>query len=436
MLTAIPSYRSRPRLAVAVYAVIFAVVTLRVTFAVWNGLDNDRGDFYATMPGAYAKTLNPALFDSLDFSESWVFQRDVFLYGPAQYLTMAPLVYVFDTYRELARFLLLAYALAITGCAVLMARMFTADGGGRRARVAVLAGTWLYLPLLQAYAQREFRVVIVAASVVATWWILRRREALAAAVIAYITWYKFFPLAWVPYFGARRWVRAVATYVAVFVAIGVVTQVAFGFDRFEAVWTLITSQLAGSDAAGLCSAWAPEVRGYAVANLTRADIRWGLCNVGARLPWLPVSFEYWGLAATAVTVAAVGFFRLERRGPLNATDESWRRVLEISLVLVVADVSFYAHYHYLAMLIIPLNALIARYLAHQSGWVRPVMWGVSYLALSGFVVPPALMSQFLRGVDVWRWYMQHAVYLYGELCLLALILWEYLRIPLPSRTMA
>jgi hypothetical protein len=80
--------------------------------------------------------------------------------------------------------------------------------------VAVPYGSALFfLPVLEALAQREFEVVILLA--LAYWAASRNRQALFGGLLAYIAWFKYAPLVFVPYVVCRRWWRAVIAFAMV-----------------------------------------------------------------------------------------------------------------------------------------------------------------------------------------------------------------------------
>ena len=67
--------------------------------------------------------------------------------------------------------------------------------------------------------------------------------------------------------------------------------------------------------------------------------------------------------------------------------------------------------------------LLVRYLAtgHRG---RLGLWLASYVLVSALVVPTGILSR-LSGIDVWAWYFGGAWFLYGELLLTGLLLFEY-----------
>jgi hypothetical protein len=401
----------------------------RLAVAIYSGLENNRGDFYATLPGAYAQTLNPDLWNSPDLRNADGYQRAEYLYGPTQYLTILPLV-IFDSYQSLATLLLFVYAGLIALSAVLMWRSFRlfslAPASGF---AAVFASTCLFLPLLQAYGQREFEVVVLFLTTAALYALVTRREVISGALLGYAAWFKFFPLAFLPYFALRGRRRAAAAFVLMSVLVLGITEVFLNLSRFTHVVELAAVQGRASVLDdSFCEAWSqPETRHHALANNTRASIKWALCSFQDRWPWLSARAVYASCVVLMVTAFAVGFVRLRRQPALDAADERWRTSLEVGLLLTSRWL-VYAHYYYLAFAIVPLNALLVRYLGEIAAgrrcrrlWV----WGMTYLCLSAFVIPPSVLTQIL-GIDYWRFYMRSGAYVCGEVLLIGLILWEYI----------
>ncbi len=92
----------------------------------------------------------------------------------------------------------------------------------------------------------------------------------------------------------------------------------------------------------------------------------------------------------------------------------------------------HAHYYYLAFAILPLNALLVRYVADISaGRPRRLLWVwlCAYTLLSAFIVPPSV-TPYVVGIDFWQWYMRNNLCFFGEMLLIGLVLWEYLSIPI------
>jgi hypothetical protein len=417
------------RIGTLLIAAAVALAVLRFAAAVNAGWRYDRGDFYATTPPAYAEYVNPKLWNSPDLADSWVFQQRKYLYGPTQYLAIAPLVYAFDSYQTLARFLLGFYAVLIIGAAFLLRQALQhIEPLPARAGALVIAATLGFLPLLQAYAQREFEIVVFAATVAALYFVIRRREWIAGVLFGFITWFKFLPLLWLLLIALRRWTRAVVAFVATSAAVWLAASVTLGLGNFEHLWTLAGQELTEGSGPMLCADFGTSyLVGLANANTTYAGVRYALCRFGTWYSWLPVSAIYFALVATLLVTFLVAFWRLERHGPATARDDSWRRALEASVVIIMTSGVFYSHYYYLCMLAIVIGVLIARYSATKAGWPASIALGVAYLLLTVFVVPPSLSSRLL-GFDTFEAYMRLALYFYGEIILIALVFNEYWRL--------
>lgn len=398
----------------------------------WVGLSVQYGDFFATMPGAFAKDLNPALWNSADLSTSWAFQQEVYLYGPAQYLALYPVVYLFDSYAEISRFLWVAYAATIALSLVMIARSVRLLGwDSRSAHAGLFCAAGCFFPLHQAFLQREFEVVVLASTSAATYFVLSSRTAIAGALVGFITWFKFFPLIWLPYLAMRRWWRGVSAFAAMTGVVVVLTVALLGADGLGPVWAVVTTQLEKrTEAASMCPDWQPKFHYSAVRNSTWVDAGWALCSLGDRFPVLPVRWLYFGLLGTLGGLFLAGFIRLERGPPLDDQAERWRRALEIGLLILASTTLVHAHYYYMSLLIVPLGLLLARYLAVQS-LVRMTLWMAAYLSLSAFAIPPTLFNAVF-GVDFWWLYMRNLAYFPGQLLLFGLVYWEYFT--LSSRT--
>ena len=122
------------------------------------------------------------------------------------------------------------------------------------------------------------------------------------------------------------------------------------------------------------------------------------------------------------SIYLLAHFRLAQTR-LPAGDEAWRRALEFATITTICACFFFAHYYYLIVLVIPYGVLLVRYLAGRQ-WPRFALWLVSYVLVSAFVIPTGPLSR-LSGFDVWAWYFRGAFFLYGELLLIALLMFEY-----------
>lgn len=96
----------------AIQLLLIALVIVRVSSVTWSATTRTRGDFYASMPGAYVETVNPTLWNSPDMVESWGYHNRTYFHGPIQYLTLYPLAY-FDSFAAIASVLLPLYLLVL-----------------------------------------------------------------------------------------------------------------------------------------------------------------------------------------------------------------------------------------------------------------------------------------------------------------------------------
>ena len=410
---------------------LLVIAICRLAFVAYSGLEFNRGDFYATLPGAYAESLNPELWRSPDLQDASGYDRPAYLYGPSQYLAILPLIF-FDSYQAIATFLLVFYAILIALSAEVMWRSARLLGAPpTHGRVAVFASTFMFFPVLVAFVQREFEVVILFVATCALHALLLGRQVVGGALVAYITWFKFFPLAFLPYFALRSWKRSVIAYALVSIALLGITHAWLDLRRFGTV-----VELAGAETIAVvspdefCGTWSrPETRRYGVANETRVNVQWALCRFEAQWPWLNAQWLHAGLLTLILAVFATGYRRLQRHGALDPACERRRVAVEVGLVLIVPWMFLHAHYYYLSVAIIPLNVLLVRYLSerHVGGWNSLAIWACTYCLLGAFVVPPTILSNTLE-VDFWHRYMQSGIYLFGELLLLGLLLWEYVKL--------
>jgi hypothetical protein len=404
--------------SVWVLRALVLVAILRLLSVAHSGLTYIHGDFYATLPGAHVREMNPALWNSPDLVDSWAFQREDYLYGPTQFLTLYP-VALFDSYEDIARFLLVAYGvllLAALGCMALALRHFCVGAG---IRVVLLAGTALYLPLLQAYVQREFETIVVLVLAIALFAVVTRRKWLAGLAVGYITWFKFFPIVFLVYFLARGWWRAVAGFAVASAVILSTTHVVFDLRRFAPVLELVSrSTETALSLEQTCKAWLHT-------DQTFASARYGLCRLGGPADFLLFDALFWIAVGSAMLLFGVTFVRAARLVMREPADEQMRRMLEFSFMAAFSAGVFYGHYYYLAQLVIPINVLVYRY--STSADRRAVKVGllvIVYALLTAFIVPTTVIARVF-GIDAWRLYMNHALYLYGQALLIALLLWEY-----------
>lgn len=414
------------------WRVLIVLALSRFAVVVYTGTEVNRGDFYATLPGANVEALNPTLWNSPDLADSWGFKRPVYLYGPTQYLTLLPVMWFVDTYAQVERFLLWAYALVIALLIYLLwraGRLIQPDANGLAPALLLTAA--FFLPLQIAYLQREFEVVVVCTTAGALLAMLARRDRLSGALLGYVTWFKFFPLVWVLYLLIRRRGAALLGFGAMSLVLAMATWGLLGFQGFWAVIDVVGLQYDRSTGAfGMCAEWlSPLSRFHAEHNTTWVDARWALCSLNSRWSWLPAFPLYLALLLACGGLFLFGFVRLERGEQLPVRLEAWRRGLEVGLVVMASSTLFHAHYYYLSLLLVPLSVLLARYLADGEGrWWRRAAWIGAYLSLTAFAIPISILSN-ATGLDFWWTFMANTLYFPGVLVLLGLLFWEYLTIP-------
>jgi len=409
---------------------LLTAAVARSAAAVWAAVWSIRGDYYASLPGAYVRTVNPTLWNSSDLQQAWGYQLNTYFHGPVQYLTLYPVAY-FDSYAAIAQFLLPIYAMVLGAGFWLLRGAANALTSRRPLTVPLLASTFLFFPLLQAFIQREFEVIVFLALAASLWLLVHDRRQSAAAALAYITWFKYVPLLFVGYLGLRRWFKELGVFAVVSVVILTAAQLLFGLDLFVNnnvpghaaqvfnLWNYGFERRVGHEfwfGTGFCYGWIES-------ETTLANVRHALCALAFRAPWLPPHWIYLAICMAIAAVYLAVHHRLERGRPLPTDRERWRRAIELSIVTTVCACFFFNHYYYLIVLIIPLNVLLARYLT-DGRRPRLALWGIAYFLLSAFVVPTSVLSQ-LTGVDVWALYIKGAFFLWGELLLVYLLLREY-----------
>ncbi|HYE84937.1 MAG TPA: glycosyltransferase 87 family protein [Vicinamibacterales bacterium] len=407
---------------------VIAIVCVRIATTVWAAAWNTQGDFYASLPGTYVKWVNPTLWDSPDMRGAWGYHRDTYFHGPTQYLTLYPIAFL-DSYEQIAWALLPVYILVIAVAWVLLYRALAILAPGRRIAVPLFAATFLFFPLLQAFIQREFEVVIFLGLAFALLQVMRDRLGVAGAAFAYVAWFKYIPLMLFGYVVLRGWTRAAMAFVAASIAILTATHVVFGLDEFynnnvpshAAQVFRVFDYSFYYDAGGVLNGDG-FCKGWFETETTLANLRHGLCAVAARAPMVPPNVVYLLICIAVAVAYLVTHVRLARR-VLDESDERWRRAIELSIIITICSCFFFAHYYYLSALTIPVTVLLIRFLDRDR---RPqlAVWAVAFVLLSGFVVPTGIVSR-LTGADVWAWYVGYGWWLYGELLLIALLMHEY-----------
>ena len=441
---------SSRRVVRAVLLVVLLLSVIRVSGVVRSAQTSLRGDFAATLPGAYAEKLNPRLWDSEDLRGSWGFHQRLYLYGPTQYLTLYPIVFL-NSYAQIAKVLLFSYTVVLGWAFYLIWRVISA---GRRADIPVLilvaAISFLFFPLLQAYGQREFEIVAFFFLVAGTYLLITGREGSAGALFGYITWFKLWPIVFLGYFLVKRQYKASAMFVVASCLTLGVAHVLFGLDRFTLLNPELIATLPGPHpefyAKGLLPKFEPAsfvhegvdlvgttgkgfCEGWVTPQTTMVSVRWAVCGLAYSHDWfLRAPVVFYGLSLILALAAALGFALAERRSDLGADERKFRIVWEVSLLTIGAALMLRAHYHYFIYLTLPITALAYQF-AVTRAWVKLGWLASAYALLTAFVLPVSLSSRIL-GIDFWAFYTSHVLYLYGVLLLVGLLLWEYVAIGL------
>lgn len=392
---------------------------------------NNRGDFYASLPGTYVKHVNPVLWDSPDMRGAMGYHLDTYYHGPTQYLTLYPIAFL-DSYEQIAWALLPVYIAAIVVGWICLYRALKSLAPGHRIGVPLFAAAFLFFPLLQAFIQREFEVIIFLALAYALLQLVRNRQAWAGAAFSYVAWFKYIPLMLLAYVVLRGWKRAAIPFVVTSIAIVTLTHLVFGFGEFynnnvpghaaqvfrvfDYSFYYDRDGILNGD--GFCKGWFET-------ETTLTNLRHGLCAVSARVPMLPPNVIYLLICVAVAAAYLVTHFRLASQS-LSESEEGWRRALELSIIITICSCFFFAHYYYLIALVIPFAVLLVRFLVLERR-TQLAVWTISYVMLAAFVVPTGILSR-LTGIDVWAWYVGTAWFLYGELLLMALLMHEYWRL--------
>jgi hypothetical protein len=425
------SGRTAPRL---IRAAVIALVSIRIASTIWAAAWNTHGDYYASLPGTYVKTVNPVLWDSPDMRGAMGYHLDTYYHGPTQYLTLYPVAFL-DSYAQIAWVLLPLYAAALALAWFCLFRALSILAPGARIALPLFASTFLFFPLLQSLIQREFEVVTFLVMSFALWQLVRNRRASAAACFAYVAWFKYIPLLFVGYFGLRGWVKAVAVFVVTSIGILALTHVAFGLPEFYnnnvpghaaqvfRVFDYGFQPNAGGElqGVGFCNGWFET-------ETTLTNIRHGLCGIAARVPALAPNIIYLLLCAAVAAAYLVTHWRLEHTSGVGRDVEGWRRALEISILITICSCFFFSHYYYLIALVIPYSVLLVRFIANRQR-AHIAAWALSYFLVSAFVVPMSILTR-LSGTDMWARYVGGGWFLYGELLLVWLLMAEYWKIGL------
>ncbi|MBI3402934.1 MAG: DUF2029 domain-containing protein [Acidobacteria bacterium] len=438
-------------------ALCLAIAAVYLAKGIVRGLEHTQGDFYFTMPGEYAQRLNPALWNSPDMQVALKYNHGLYYYGPSQYLTLFPVVFL-NSYEQISTALLLLYPLVLAAACALLVKML---GGrerqeGREGQVgaelappdgqvghaswmpaAILAMAFAFLPLTQSLVQREFEAVAFLALIAACALMARGHDAAGGAAVAYLAWFKYWPIVLLASFALHRRVKGLVAFAGASAALFLAAQLVFGLDHFiigrtvsivgglvrplgggEVLYPVIARGALKSD---FCRQWL-DGRG------TEADVRWALCGVEDRWPWLSAKAAFGVLAAAAGAIFTWGAVMLERRRADTETVK-WAAIWEFS-ILTMAGVAFvHAHYYYYIVFLLPLAALFHWYVTRpQAGRAFKIaLWAVSYVLLNALIVPTSWLSALLRR-DAWQAYLDSGLCLLGTLLLLGLVLWEFVQL--------
>lgn len=415
--------------------------------ALYRGMAFTHGDFYFSLPGEYAARLNPTLWNSPDLREALAFNHGAYIYGPSQYLTLFPVVFL-DSYHAIAAALLVVYAaVAIAAWYVLWTTLREGEAAMRGMGAATFALTFAFLPTTQALIQREFEVVALLALTAACALYVRRRDTASGALVAYLTWFKYWPVALIGTFVVHRRVRGLVGFVAGSAVLLGAAQLIFGLPQFLILRTagiieglvrplgsgyvLYPAMERGALKSDFCRQWIGG-RG------TAADVRWMLCGVEDRFPALPAKGAFYAIAIVTAAAFLAAALAVGGRAETDPSVAKWTGIWEFSLLTIAGGAFVHAHYYYYVMFVLPLSALACWYAARPQPWRRTkiALWVVAYTLLNALIVPMSWLSA-ASGRDAWTLYLDSGVCLLGVLLLLGLVLWEFVRLALVApRTVA
>ncbi len=411
----------------------FAIGALFLAKGIYRGLEFTHGDFYFSLPGEYAQRLNPTLWNSPDVQPAVNFNHGTYLYGPTQYLTLFPIVFL-DSYRSIALALLVIYPVVLIAAWYVLNKVLSTGEPRSEVMPAVLfAMMFAFLPVTQVLIQREFEVVALLLLLTACLLFVRGREMGSGAALAALTWFKYWPLALLGAFIVQRRFKGLAAFVAATGALLLATHLVFGLERFvplkiagiitglmrplgsgEVLYPVIPR---GAQKSDFCRQWVPG-RG------TEAEVRWMLCGLEDRYPVLSAKAIF---AVTIVASASLFLWSaiaLERR-PADPMTVKWRAIWECSVLTIVGSAFLHAHYYYFVVFVLPLGALLWWYIAQPQKWRRTKMalWAAAYVLLNALILPTSWLSSIFH-TDVWAFYLDSGLCLAGTLLLLGLVLWE------------
>jgi hypothetical protein len=414
-------------------AACIAIGVLYFVKAIYRGLTFTRGDFYFTMPGEYAQRLNPALWTSPDLQQALGYNHGWYLYGPTQYMTLYPMVFL-PTYESIAAALLVVYPFVLAAAFYVLWRLVSfKETAPAVLAAATFAMVFAFLPLTQALIQREFEVVAFLALALACLQLVRGRDVEAGALVAYLTWFKYWPVILLGVFVVQRRVRGLVAFAVASAVILLAAQLVFGLRHFVIGKTTLTigGLLRPLGSGEVLLPVIPEGAGksdfcrqWIWGRGTQADVRWALCSLEYRVPAFPAKAAFISLIAGIAGVFLWGAFRLGAHPSADAA--KWASIWEFSILTVVGSSFIHAHYYYLIVFLLPLAALLFWYATRPqpARIAKVIAWGVAYVVLNAFVVPTSWLTRVLAR-DAWEAYLNSGVYLAGMLLLLALLLVEF-----------
>jgi hypothetical protein len=434
-VTAAAQARSRVTRALTIICVVAG--SLYLAKAVYRGTSFTQGDFYYSLPGLYAERLNPTLWNSPDLRDAEDFNHGQYPYGPTQFLTLFPIVFL-NSYQAIAATLLVVYVGVLLLAYYLLWKLLAsgeADSPGTAAMVFAIV--FAFLPLTQALIQREFEVVALLALVAGCLLFVRGRETASGAAVAYLTWFKYWPIVLLGAFVMHRRVKGLAAFVIASIVLLLTTHAIFGLQHFRIAQTadIVTSLMRplgggevlypaierGAQKSDFCRQW---IWGRGTA----ADVRWELCGLEDRFPRLPAKGAFFAIVAATGGVFLWGAFVLGGRRP-QPLDAKWGAIWEFSVLAIAGSAFVHAHYYYLIVFVLPLSALAFWYATRPQPWRRTkiALWVASYLLLNAFMMPTSWLSAVLQR-NVWTMYLDSGLCLLGMMVLLGLVLWEFARL--------
>jgi hypothetical protein len=426
--------RMTGRTARAIGLACYVAGALFLAKAIYRGLDYSRGDIYYTMPGEYARRWNPTLWNSPDMQQAIAFNHGAYLYGPTQYLTLFPAVF-FDSYASIASALLVVYPLVLLAAWYALWKLVT-QGDEPRPLIggALFAVVFAFLPVTQAMIQREFEVIALVLFVAACLLLVRGREAASGATLAYLAWFKYWPIILLGAFVVHRRVRGIAAFAVASAIILLVAHRVFGLEHFVIGKTLATitrlvRPLGGGE---VLYAVIPEgmqksdfCRQWIWGRGTEAEMRWALCGLEYRAPLFSAKAAFFALIGVVAALFLWGAYRRQTAPPTFALMK-WTTIWEFSILGIVGSTFVHAHYYYYLVFVLPLGALMYWYMTRPQPWrkLKAALLALTYLLLTAFLVPSSWLSALVK-IDTWALYLDSGLYALGTVLLLGLVLWEF-----------